>query len=168
MRKRAVPRVIDVAPAHQTVVLHDVLEPRRRIRTDFNAERPLPTDESKIGNRFAMLAKAAFLWYIIELTPHRKPHPPPVEIDNWPHPPIILETERPKPKRIRGVFVTLVSEWPPNDRLARGTYLLCTRAASNAMGFESDVGKLLRKNRGINQRAMPCFPTSGSFQQRRR
>jgi hypothetical protein len=37
----------------------------------------------------------------------RKPLPPPVIIDNWPHPPIILESVRPKPKRICGVFVIM-------------------------------------------------------------
>jgi hypothetical protein len=81
----------------------------------------------------------------------KKPHPEPVVIDNWPHPPIVLEQPRTVPKRICGVFVIRVSHWPNELCLARGKYFSSTRAASNAMGFDADrVGALLRKNRGTN------------------
>jgi hypothetical protein len=79
----------------------------------------------------------------------RKPLRPPVVIDNWPYPPIILGVECPKPKHICGVFVIIDAPWGKERRLWRGTYFSSTKAASRAMGFQTDrVGKLLRKNRG--------------------
>jgi hypothetical protein len=80
----------------------------------------------------------------------RKPHPPPVEIDNWPHPPIILEQPYPRPKRICGVFVV---SWAPEEKRAcwYGSYFSSTRAASQALGYNYDrLGRVLRKNRVTN------------------
>jgi hypothetical protein len=89
----------------------------------------------------------------------RKPLPPPVVIDNWPHPPIILEVERPRPKRICGVMVILTTSWGKERRLSRGTYFTSTKAASQAMGFETDrVRRLLRKNRGAKEEGYARFP----------
>ena len=89
----------------------------------------------------------------------RKPLPPPVVIDNWPYPPIILEVQRPRPNRICGVLVILVSTWPNELRLARGSYFSNIKAASRAMGFSTDrVGQLLRKNRGTKDEGYARFP----------
>jgi len=45
--------------------------------------------------------------------------------------------------------VVINTRWETERRLSRGTYFTSTKAASKAMGFQSDrVGKLLRKNRG--------------------
>ena len=99
---------------------------------------------------------------ILKAFPMRKPLPPPVVIDNWPHPPIILETTRPRPKRICGVFVVINFRWEIERRLCRGTYFSSTKAASRAMGFQSDrVGKLLRKNRGTKIEGYALFPNVG-------
>src|SRR5215831_10542271 len=92
----------------------------------------------------------------------RKPLPPPVVIDNWPHPPIILETTRPRPKRVCGVFVVINTRWEIERRLSRGTYFSSSKAASKAIGFLSDrVGRLLRKNRGTRIEGYALFSYVG-------
>jgi hypothetical protein len=82
----------------------------------------------------------------------------PVVIDNWPHPPIVLEQPQPRPKRICGVFVILALRWGNERGLRRGTYFSNTEAASRAMGFWTNrVGYLLRKNRGTRSEGYARF-----------
>jgi hypothetical protein len=73
--------------------------------------------------------------------------------------PIIMEIERPQPKRICGVVVNINPPWGNQRRLHHGTYFTSTKAASKAMGFLTDrVGKSLRKNRCTKDEGYARFP----------
>jgi len=88
----------------------------------------------------------------------RKPHPPPVVIDNLPHPPIILDYEDPKPRPVCGAFCIVAHPWANERGIYRGSYFSNIKAALKAMGFRRDeVGKLLRKNRGTKMEGYAIF-----------
>jgi len=111
-------------------------------------------------------------WRILSF-PMRKPHPPPVIIDNWPHPPIVLDYEDPKPRRVCGVFCIVADRWAKERGIYRGSYFSNIKAAFKATGFRRDeVGKLLRKNRGTRLEGYAIFEeawfTTAKFKFKRR